>query len=87
MCREQLRPITHLVLELPDNKEQLMSSIFRKPSSPKIPAPPEPIEEVQVLEEDAEKARQRERKKLVIGGRRSTILSGIEASLKKRLGE
>lgn len=67
-----------------------MSSVFSKPKTPKLPAPiaaPEPEEEVQVVTEEAEEARRRERKKLLTGGRRATILSGITAALKKRLGE
>ncbi len=63
-----------------------MTTLFRSPKTPKIPLP-EPIEEVEVVEEEAEMARRRERKKLLTGGRRATILSGIQAALKKRLGE
>ena len=65
-----------------------MSGIFSKPSTPKLPPAPEPIEEVAVIEEDAEEAKRREKKKLLRGGRRSTILSGIQAALlKRKLGE
>ena len=64
-----------------------MTSLFTSPKRPKIPAQPEPIEEIEVVEEEAAEAKRRERKKLLIGGRRSTILSGIVSSLKKRLGE
>ncbi len=73
-----------------------MSSLFRKPRTPSLPPapapvkpppPPEPIEEVQVLQEDEEDVRRRARKRLLTGGRRSTILSGIQSALKKRLGE
>ncbi len=49
--------------------------------------PIEEMEEVAVVEETATEARRRERKRLLTGGRRSTILSGISAVLKKRLGE
>lgn len=63
-----------------------MSSIFRKPRTPDIPQE-EPIEKVEVIEEEAGRARRRERKRLLTGGRRATILSGIQAALKKRLGE
>ena len=63
------------------------TSLFRKPKSPKIPPQPEPIEKIEVIKEDAEKAKRRERKKLLTGGRRSTIISGINMALKKRLGE
>ncbi|KKM72457.1 hypothetical protein LCGC14_1420380 [marine sediment metagenome] len=58
-----------------------------KPKRPKIPAQPEPIEEVEVVEEDAAVAARKRKKKLVRGGRGQTILSGITALLKKRLGE
>ena len=65
-----------------------MSGVFSKPKTPKIPPmEPEP-EPVQMVTEDAEKARRRERKSLLSrGGRQSTFLSGIQAALKKRLGE
>ena len=63
-----------------------MSGIFSKPSVPDIPEP-EPVEEIATVEEDAEVAKKRERKKFVQAGRKSTILSGISQALKKRLGE
>jgi hypothetical protein len=63
--------------------------LFSKPKTPKIVAPVavEPEEEVQAITEEAEQVRKRERKRLLTGGRRATILSGITAALKKRLGE
>jgi hypothetical protein len=64
-----------------------MSRLFSKPEKPDIPAPAPQVQEVEVIEEEAEEARRRERKKLLQGGRRATILSGIAAALKKRLGE
>lgn len=67
-----------------------MSSVLGiKTKTPKIPPPVEakPEEEVRVITEEAEKARRRERKRLLAGGRRATILSGITQALKKRLGE
>lgn len=64
-----------------------MSGVFSGPSKPDLPEQPEPIEEIQVVDEDAEAAKRREKKKLVQGGRSSTILSGIASALKKRLGE
>jgi hypothetical protein len=64
-----------------------VSGIISKPSKPKLPPPPEPIEKITTIEEDADDAQRREKKKLLRGGRQSTILSGITASLKKRLGE
>ena len=54
---------------------------------PSLPPEPEPIEEVEVIEEEAAEAARRKKKKLLAGGRRATILSGITAALKKRLGE
>lgn len=65
-----------------------MSGVFSKPKTPKIPpAAPEP-EPVSVVTEEGEQARRRERKRLLTrGGRQSTILSGIQSALKKRLGE
>ena len=64
-----------------------MSSMFGKPKMPDIPKQAEPIEDVKMVTEDAETARRRERKKLQTGGRQSTILSGIQSALHKRLGE
>lgn len=64
-----------------------MSSIFRSPKKQRLPAEPEPVEEVEVITEEATEAARRERKKILRGGRRATILSGIMSALKKRLGE
>ncbi len=64
-----------------------MSSVFGKPKTPKIPAQPEPIEEVAMVQEDAETAKRRERRRLQTGGRGATLISGIQSALKKRLGE
>ena len=64
-----------------------MSSAFKGPSKPDIPPEREPIEDVQVVKEDAADASRREKKKLLKGGKKSTILSGISSALKKRLGE
>ncbi len=64
-----------------------MTSLFGGVKRPKLPPQPEPIEEIEVVEEEAEAAKRRERKKLLVGGRRATILSGITSALKKRLGE
>ncbi len=66
-----------------------MSGVFKKPGTPKLPAAPARVEEVapiEEIEEDAETARRRERKKLLRGGRKSTILGGIMSALKLRLG-
>ena len=64
-----------------------MSGLFSSPPKAKRPIIPEPIEPVAVIEEEAGEVRKREKKKLLRGGRRSTILSGIASALKKRLGE
>ena len=64
-----------------------MTTMFSKPKTPNLPpVTPEP-EPMAVVEEDAGKAGRRERKRLLRGGRMSTILSGIQSALKKRLGE
>ncbi len=64
-----------------------MSSLFSSPKKPKLPAQQEPIEEVSVIQEDAASAGRREKKKLISRrGRKSTILSGIQSALKRRLG-
>ena len=49
---------------------------------PQEEAPP-----MAVTETEAERSRRRSRKKLMVGGQRSTILSGIQSALKRRLGE
>lgn len=64
-----------------------MSSVFRSPKTPDLPPEPEPVEEVSAIEEDATKAARREKKKFAKGGRKSTILSGIQSALKRRLGD
>ena len=64
-----------------------MSSVFKGPKKPDLPPAPEPVEEVSVIEDDATDVKRREKKRLLTGGRRSTILSGLTSSLKKRLGE
>lgn len=61
-------------------------SIFSKPRTPDLPKPPEPIERIETVQEDAASAQRREKKKFFRGGRRATIISGIESVLKKRLG-
>ena len=63
-----------------------MSNLFSKPRTPDLPPEPEQIEDVQRIEEDASSAQRREKKKVLRGGRRSTIISGIRSALKKRLG-
>ena len=63
-----------------------MSSVFGS-VKPKLPPAQETIEPVTTIEEDAGDVRRRKRKRLSAGGRQSTILSGIQSALKKRLGE
>jgi hypothetical protein len=65
----------------------ITSKILGKPEKPDLPPPPEEIEEVEEIEEDAGQAARRQKKKILSGGRRKTILSGITQALKKRLGE
>ena len=64
-----------------------MCSILRSPKKPDLPPQPEPVEEVAVIEEDAEVAARKSKKKILRGGRRGTIISGIAKSLKERLGK
>jgi hypothetical protein len=65
-----------------------MSGVFSKPKTPKIPPMIAESEPLQMVNEDADKARRREHKRLSgAGGRASTFLSGIQNALKKRLGE
>lgn len=63
-----------------------MSNLFSKPRTPDLPPQQEPIEEIETIQEDAAVAQRREKKKFARGGRRGTIISGIQAALKKRLG-
>lgn len=64
-----------------------MSGLFSRARKPDVIEAPEPVEQVSVVEEEAEEVRKRERKRLLTGGRRGTILSGIASALKRRLGE
>ena len=64
-----------------------MSNLFGgKPKTPTLPKQPEPLEEVTKIEEDASDVQRREKKRLLKGGKRGTIISGITSALKKRLG-
>lgn len=63
-----------------------MSTLFGRPKTPEMP-PQQEAPPMAVTETEAERSRRRLRKKLMVGGRRSTILSGIQSALKKRLGE
>ena len=62
-------------------------SFLRSPKKPDLPPEPEQIEEVSVIEEDAEVAARRKKKKILKGRRRGTIISGISKALKERLGK
>lgn len=64
-----------------------MSGVFSSPKRPKIPAQQAEPEPIETVTEEAETVRRKERKRLQTGGRASTILSGIQAALKRRLGE
>lgn len=63
-----------------------MSNLFRKPRTPTLPPEREPLEEVEAIQEDATVAARRGKKRLLRGGRRGTIISGIQSALKTRLG-
>ena len=62
-------------------------SFFRSPKKPDLPPQQEPIEEISVIEENAEVAARKRKKKILRGGRRGTIISGIQSALKERLGK
>lgn len=62
-------------------------SIFRGPKKPDLPPEAGPVEEVSVIEEEAEVAARKRKKKILRGGRRGTIISGITQVLKERLGK
>ena len=67
-----------------------MSNLFgggSKPKSPTLPPEPEPVEQIESVSEDSQDVARRQKKKLLRGGRRVTLLSGIQSALKKRLGE
>jgi hypothetical protein len=65
-----------------------MSGLFGKPKSPKLPPPQAEPEPIATVTEDATEAGRRRRRAIASrGGRSSTILSGINSLLKKRLGE
>lgn len=63
-----------------------MSGVFSKPRTPDVAAA-EQIDEIETIEEDETEVRKREKRRLASGGRRGTMLSGIQSALKKRLGE
>jgi len=65
----------------------MTSALLGKPKRTKIVAPEPEMEKIEMVEEEAEEVRRRERKKLQTTGRRATVLSGIMSALKKRLGE
>jgi hypothetical protein len=63
-----------------------IKSIFKKPEQPDLPEQEE-VEEIATVTEDAAVAQKRKKKGIKQGGRQSTVLSGIQSALKKRLGE
>jgi hypothetical protein len=65
----------------------LVGKLFDKPKQPDLPQEQEPIEEVSTVTQDAAKAQQRKKRGIRQGGSQSTVLSGINQALKKRLGE
>ncbi len=65
----------------------VVGEVVGKPKRPRIPEQPDPVQEIEMIEEEAEVAKRKERKRLLTGGRRATVLSGIMSALKKRLGE
>lgn len=60
---------------------------LKSPKGPDLPAAPEEVEEIETVTADATKAQKRKKKGIRQGGRQSTVLSGIQSALKKRLGE
>jgi len=60
---------------------------LKSPKDPKLPDEPEPIEEISTVTEDAATAQRRKKRGIRQSGRQSTVLSGIQSALKKRLGE
>ena len=60
--------------------------LFNPKDGPYLPAGQEQSEDITVIEEEAAKVARRGKKKFAKEGRKSTILSGIQAALKKRLG-
>ena len=62
-----------------------MSSVFKSPKSPKVAEIPEEVAVVSETEGDV--AAQKKKKKVLTGGRRGTIISGISTALKERLGK
>ena len=65
----------------------LFSGVGAGLKSKGVQPPTQQAAPIRTVEEDAGTARMRERKKLQTGGRTSTILSGIQSALNKRLGE
>ena len=63
-----------------------LKSIFKKPKQD-LPPEQEEVEEISTVTEDAATAQQRKKKGIRQGGQKSTVLSGIQSALKKRLGE
>lgn len=64
-----------------------MSSMFSKPSTPKIPRARK-VEEMKVVKESAEDQKQRLRRHLIsTSSYQQSFMAGIRNALKKRLGE
>ena len=63
-----------------------MSNLLK---TPKIPTPQEPesVEQIQQIKVDATETARKRKRSLIGQGRQSTILSGVQTLLKKRLGE
>jgi hypothetical protein len=72
---------------------KVFKNLFRSPERPEAPKAPEPVESIEPAEEqktitdDASAAQKRKKKVGLRGGKQSTVLSGIQTALKKRLGE
>jgi len=64
-----------------------MSSLWKPPSKAKTPPLPEQVEHIVDSEKDMEDVRKRTARSMMSKGRSSTILSGIQTQLKKRMGE
>ena len=63
-----------------------ITKLFDKPKAADIPQQEE-VEEVSTVTQDAADAQRRKKKDIKQGGKQSTVLSGIQSALKKRLGE
>ena len=65
-----------------------MSSVFSSPKTPKLPPAAEKVEtSEQVRQEDTAMTRRNQRRRFMGQGRSGNILSGINSTLKTRLGQ